>query len=144
MRAYFDASALVAMLLKEPGSRSVSDWIVDFEGMIAVSDFAALEVASAISLRVRRLQDDTETGRRRLDEFDAWRSLMAEPVRLEPADFGMADLIVRRFDLNLRGPDALHAAACHRLDMRMMTLDQQLARACAGLDIPVADLPPIN
>jgi predicted nucleic acid-binding protein len=43
---------------------------------------------------------------------------------------------VRRFDLKLRAPDALHLAICRRLQARLVTLDNNLARAARALDVP--------
>jgi hypothetical protein len=44
---------------------------------------------------------------------------------------------VRRFDLLLRAPDALHAAICRRLDLTLVTLDQRLAKAAREVGIEV-------
>ena len=50
---------------------------------------------------------------------------------------GWPTLYVRRFDLKLRAPDALHAAICRRLGMRLVTLDRRLAAAARALGIDV-------
>lgn len=135
--AYLDASVLVSLLLEEPDSQAVSEWITAFDGAFAVSDLAAAEVASAISLRVRRGEDSQEAAELRLDDFDRWRAAMTETVPINAVDIQTAGRIVRMFDLGLRAPDAIHAAVCRRMDMRMATLDRQLARACDALDTPV-------
>jgi hypothetical protein len=52
-------------------------------------------------------------------------------------DCRLANIFVRRFDLRLRVPDALHAAICRRLGMRLVTLDRRLAAAARTLEIDV-------
>ncbi len=44
-----------------------------------------------------------------------------------------ADIYVRRFELKLRTPDALHAAICRRTGSTLVTLDQRLADAAGEL-----------
>jgi predicted nucleic acid-binding protein len=61
----------------------------------------------------------------------------AEDVVIEAVDLRHATQFVRRFDLMLRAPDALHAAVCQRLGPTLVTFDQRLARAAAALGIPV-------
>lgn len=47
----------------------------------------------------------------------------------------LATVFVRRFDLKLRAPDALHAAACRRDDHLLVTLDKRLAAAALELGV---------
>ena len=48
-----------------------------------------------------------------------------------------ADAYVRRFDLALRAPDALHLAVVQRLDLSLITLDRRLATAARELGVGV-------
>jgi len=136
--AYLDASALVATLVREPGSVAIDAFLDQYTGTIGVSEFAAAEVASALSRLVRThliAQEDAEAG---LSDFDAWRSIRTETIDIEPPDARLANTYVRRFDLMLRAPDALHAAICRRLDLTLVTLDQRLAKAARELGIDVS------
>ena len=135
MSAYLDASALVATLVREPGSVAIDTFLEHYDGTIGVSDFAAAEVASAVSRLVRTNLITQEDAEARLSDFDAWRSIRAETIDLEPSDARLANTYVRRFDLMLRAPDALHAAICRRLDLTLVTLDQRLAKAARELGI---------
>ena len=56
---------------------------------------------------------------------------------LHDGDVRHAGALVRRFDLKLRAPDALHLAACERLAMTLVTLDRGLAASAAALTVPV-------
>ncbi len=138
MSAYLDASALVATLVREPGSVAIDAFLEQYDGTIGVSDFAAAEVASALSRLVRTRLIVDEDAEARLSDFDAWRSIRTETIDIEPSDARLANTYVRRFDLMLRAPDALHAAICRRLDLTLVTLDQRLAKAARELGIGVS------
>jgi predicted nucleic acid-binding protein len=134
---YLDASVLLPFLADEPTS-------LDIEGYLAtqperlISDFAAAEVSSAISRMVRTRHLSHEDASARLADFDAWRAAVGSPVGLQPADGRLADAFVRRFELGLRAPDALHLAISHRVDATLVTLDRRMARAAEELGIAVA------
>ncbi len=49
-------------------------------------------------------------------------------------------IYVRRFDLALRAPDALHLAIARRLDATLVTLDRRRAAAAGELGIAVDEL----
>ena len=51
-----------------------------------------------------------------------------------------AYIYVRRFDLALRAPDALHLAVARRLDATLVTLDRRLTAAARELGIAVDEL----
>lgn len=138
MIAYLDASTLVCILLDEPASVQVIETLARRDdAALLVSDLAAAEVSSAVSLRVRRGEDTAESGQARLQSFDRWRDDLTRPVEVLPEDIRSADGIVRLFDLGLRAPDATHAAVARRLGASLFTLDRQLARAAVALDIPL-------
>jgi hypothetical protein len=134
---YLDASALVAMLVREPGSAAIDAFLERYDGALGLSDFAAAEVASAVSRLVRTKLIALEDAEARLSDFDAWRSIRTELIDIEASDARLANAYVRRFDLMLRAPDALHAAICRRLGLTLVTLDQRLAKAAAQLGIEV-------
>jgi hypothetical protein len=52
----------------------------------------------------------------------------------------LAGVFVRRFDLALRVPDALHLAIARRLDVALVTLDRRLATAAGELGV-AAEMP---
>jgi uncharacterized protein len=134
--AYLDASVLVSLILGEPSSDAVERWITDVELPLLVSDFAAAEVSSAISLAVRQGRETASNGAGRLSDFDDWRmEAPTIPIAMDPEDVRMADQIVRAFDLGLRAPDALHVAMAQRLNARLITLDRRLMRAASALGV---------
>jgi predicted nucleic acid-binding protein len=135
---YLDASVLMPTLIAEPTSASVDEFLRANAEVLAVSDFAATEVASALSRLVRMDRLSVAAAADRLADFDAWRAGTTENPDMSAADCRLANTYVRRFDLKLRAPDALHAAICRRLELTLVTLDRRLATAAGELGIDAA------
>jgi predicted nucleic acid-binding protein len=135
LTAYLDASAILPTLIEEAGSAAVDRFILEAGEPLVISEFAAAEVASALSRLVRtgRLAPDDASAR--LADFDAWRASAADDMDLQASDVRLANVFVRRFDLMLRAPDALHAAACRRGDLLLVTMDRRLAEAAEELGV---------
>jgi hypothetical protein len=139
---YLDASVLLPTLVVEQTSAAVDEFLLARANDLIVSDFAAAEVASALSRLVRMDRLTTTEAAYRLANFDDWRAGATELADMGAHDCRLANSYVRRFELTLRAPDALHAAICRRLDLRLVTLDRRLAAAAPelGIDavVPVA------
>lgn len=140
MNYYLDASVILPILVKEAASVAVDALMAEVQEEVWVSDFAAAEVASALSRLVRTGRLVASDGLACLDDFDLWRSAMTKPAEVHGADVRVAGSYVRRFDLALRAPDALHLAVSRRLDATLITLDRRLAAAAQELGI-AADMP---
>jgi uncharacterized protein len=137
LSAYLDTSVLLPTLVAEPSTESVYDYLGAINQELLISDFAAAEVASALSRLIRmRLLTDADASAR-LADFDAWRAAMSLLVDIRAADARLAYIYVRRFELGLRAPDALHLAITRRLDATLVTLDGRLAIAARELGIAI-------
>lgn len=130
-----DASFLIPMLVRESVSEAVRAFLAETEEELLVSDFAAVEVASGLSRLVRTgvLSAVEATGR--LADFETWRAASTSPADGHSADARLAYTYVRRVELMLRAPDALHLAMAHRLQAMLVTFDRRLSRAAAALGI---------
>lgn len=137
MSVYLDASAILPTLIEEAASALVDRFMAELDEELIISEFAAAEVASALSRLMRTGLMDRDDASRRLSDFDAWRAAAARDLDLQASDVRLANVFVRRFDLMLRAPDALHAAACRREDHLLVTLDKRLAAAALELGIRV-------
>jgi predicted nucleic acid-binding protein len=137
LSAYLDTSVLLPAFMEESASAAVEACILTAGDEFLVSDFAAVEVASAVSRLVRMRLISSADADARLSEFEVWRGATTTPVELQASDARLAYTLVRRFDLMLRAPDALHLAMARRLDTTVITLDRRLARAAAELGIAV-------
>lgn len=132
---YLDASLILATLIDEVGSPAAAEFLQAAPGPLLVSEFAAAEVAAALSRLSRAGEMTQEDARRRLEEFDVWVASSAQTIDVEAADVRLAGRFVRRFDLMLRAPDAVHAAIAQRLSARLVTMDRRLAAAAKNLGV---------
>ena len=137
MSSYLDPSVLLPTLIAEPATEAVYDCLSADSGELLISDFAAAEVASALSRLVRMALLTDADASARLADFDAWRAAMSLPVDIAASDARLAYIYARRFDLGLRSPDALHLAIARRLDASLVTLDRRLATAAREMGITV-------
>lgn len=140
MSNYVDTSVLLPTLIAEPTTEAVYDCLGADGRELLISDFAAAEVASALSRLVRMALLTDADASARLADFDAWRAAMSSPVDIAASDARLACIYVRRFHLGLRAPDALHLAIARRLDATLVTLDRRLAAAARDLGIAVEEL----
>jgi uncharacterized protein len=135
---YLDANILVALLTVEPLSERADDFIQGNAERLIVSDFAAAEFASAIARRVRTRETTVEDARKDLADFDIWTARLTERTELNADDVAAATGYMRRLDLALLTPDAMHIAIAQRLDAMLATFDRQMAAAARALGITVA------
>jgi uncharacterized protein len=134
---YLDASAMLPILIKEPTSAVVDAFMSTIQQELWVSDFAAAEVASALSRLVRAGRLQASEGMACLSDFDVWRAAMTRPAEIHAVDVRVAGSYVRQFDLALRVPEALHLAIARRLDLVLVTLDRRMVAAAKELGVAV-------
>lgn len=135
MSFYFDASALLALLLNEPSAESVERFMRSHDQPISVSTLCLAECSAAISGLVRmgrRSEAEVTTLLQRLDD---WIDIFGDREAILDTDIDDACLLVRRLDLKLRTPDAIHIAAARRLNARLITLDNPMAQAAGLLNL---------
>ncbi len=138
MRAYLDASVLVPLFLADPFTQRAEALLRTESVAPIIADWAALEVSNVISRRVRIQALAGVDAARILADFDVWRGRAAVPAETGRADVALAIQFVRRFDLALRGADALHIAIAHRLGARLFTFDERMAKAAQALGVLLA------
>jgi predicted nucleic acid-binding protein len=131
---------MLPVLVKEPASTVVDAFMASVQQELWVNDFAAAEVAAALSRLVRTGRLQAVDGAACLSDFDVWRAAMTRSAETDAVDVRLAGAYVRRFDLALRTPDALHLAISRRLEVALVTLDRRLATAARELGVAVEDL----
>lgn len=135
MDSYLDASVLVALLGREASSGSVSAWLEDSQDDLMVSNLARAEASAALA-RQARIGALSATGvEEAFGHLDAWTSRFTNLVEIVPSDLALATHWVRRLDLSLRAPDAMHVAAARRLGAMLVTLDKGQAAAAVTLGL---------
>lgn len=129
MSLYLDASILIPLVIEEDASAQVEQALATAGQPLIVSEYAAAEAASGVSRLVRMSQLAPDVAAEALADLDTWRIGSAISIDIESADIRLAHLFVRRFETKLRVGDAVHLAACHRLDATLVTLDRGLVAA---------------
>jgi predicted nucleic acid-binding protein len=137
---YLDASAISPILVDETFSAAVVQFLQTADQPLIVGEFAMAEVASGLSRRVRTGALELEAVLAGLAHLDAWRAAFTTDLDLQASDVRLANIFVRRFELGLRAPDALHAAVCRRTGHTLVTLDRRLAGAAEALGVRVTRL----
>jgi uncharacterized protein len=133
---YLDASVIVPLFLPEPRSLEAEGLMA--QGKAVVSNLAAAEFSSAISLAVRSLRVPEPAGRAALSLFDTWMPAHTHFMEAMSDDFAAATGLIRQFDLALRTPDALHIAIARRLGAKLLTFDAKMAVAAKALCVETA------
>ena len=133
---YLDTSALIALVKPEPLSDRADRFARQHSAGLIVSDFTAAEFASAAARWVRTQELSASEGRTALDSFDALVTRL-QRVEMTPSDVAAATMFLRRLDLPLRTPDAIHIAIAQRLGATRVTFDRQKAASARALGTPV-------
>jgi predicted nucleic acid-binding protein len=123
---------LVALFVPDAATARAEALLLANHDLI-VSDWASAELASAVSLKVRGGVLALPDAQSALAEFDSWVASVASHEAMLPGDVAVATRYLRRLDLPLRAPDALHIALCRRLGVGLLTFDRQMATAAAAL-----------
>jgi predicted nucleic acid-binding protein len=134
---YLDANLIVATLLPEARSEAVFQFLLRQTEPLVVTSFTAAEVASALSRLVRMGELSSAEARLALSYFDGWRLAETMAIEIDDLDIVAAGDLVRRFELKLRAPDALHLAICYRAGARLATSDAVLADAAHSCGLVV-------
>lgn len=133
---YLDASVIVPLLVEQPTTAIVGE-LIRATPRLSLSSFAIGEVISAIS-RLRRTEElDDRGANAALGTLDGWNRNAFDRATIDDADIRLASGFVRRFDLALRMPDAIHIAVAQRHGHCLATFDQRLADAARTIGVAV-------
>lgn len=137
MTLYLDASAAVSIFITEDRSPRVIDLISGAGQDIVISDLTAGEFCAAVSTAVRMKRQTETEGRQAIADFDIWYASGIRQIAMSARDIEIAIGYVRRFELGLLFPDALHLAMCRRVGGTLVTGDKRQAGAAEALAIPL-------
>ena len=138
MRAYFDSSAFVPLLIREPATaRCTAAWTASIEVISSVVTFVEVHAALAAAVRSRRLE--TADHQRAIEDFAAiWDAVTQVSVEDSIAHRAATLTASHR----LRGYDALQCAtalAAASDDLVAVSGDRELLRAWGELGVTVID-----
>jgi predicted nucleic acid-binding protein len=138
VKAYLDASVIVPLFLADPFTGRAEALLRTPNLALIVADWAVLEVSNVVSRRVRIHALAGKDALTILADFDLWRGRSTADAETTGADVAAATQLVRRFDLILRGPDAIHIAIAQRLGASLFTFDERMAMAAAAVGVETA------
>jgi hypothetical protein len=138
---YLDTSVVAALFVTDDAfTERATRFVATDEAVLVVSDFGAAEFASVIARLARSDRLAREIATSLFADFDVWLGRAVQRVEAMPADIARAAAFIRRLDLNLRTPDALHIAIADRLGVALATFDMRMAANAAALGVATATL----
>ena len=138
MSVYLDASVLVALFTNDALTTRADAFLRKNPSVLIVSDFAAAEFSSVIARQVRTKDITGEDARLVFANFDTWTGRTTQRAPMGTADIVAAEVLLRRFELALRTPDALNIAMAQRIGAMLATFDSKMAAAARTVGTEVA------
>lgn len=135
---YADTSLLVPLFARDAFNETAGRFLATQQPALLVSDFACAELASALAKKVRMRELTRVQAREALATFDTWLAPRLPRFEMIAADVVLAETYLRRLDLPLRTPDALHIAIARRHGAALATFDVQMAEAAQSLGLQLA------
>lgn len=139
MTVYVDTSVLVPLFTTDALSERADRFFDETLPAVLLSDLACAEFASAMARKARTAVLSTDQARAAFTAFDAWTSQQSTRVQVSSADITLAESFIRRLDLTLRAPDAMHIAMAIRLGAPLATFDRAMEDSARALGCALAD-----
>lgn len=141
MIAYLDTSVLVPMLVEDALTPCVDLLFEQHDPECVISDFGRAEFVSAVAKKLRNKDVTRETANSAFYRFDLWVQLTAPAIAYAGGhDIFEAEKLIRRLDVNLRTPDAIHIAVAIRFGVSLASFDKKLVIAARSLGVPILEL----
>jgi hypothetical protein len=133
--AYLDANVIIPLFAVDTLTGRAETAIRSAQDELIMSDFSTAEFSSVIARRVRTRALHTDEAQAAFSSFDIWCARYVTLVKLENLDIMDATALMRRLDLALRTPDAIHIAMVQRIGCRLLTFDRAMAGVARTLGI---------
>jgi uncharacterized protein len=134
---YLDTNAIIGLLTTDPLSAQVRALLRREPEPLILSDFGSAEFSAVVGRKVRTGTIGRQHGLDALAALDNWSSRVTR-VELETGDISKAETFLRRLDLPLQAPDAVHIAIVQRLNATLVTFDRRMASAARILGLSTA------
>ncbi len=135
--SYIDTSVLAAYYCPEADSDKAEKAVLSTQRP-AISTLTEVEMASAVSRKIREGNLSQEDGKRILDRFHSdIRQKFYQRLQLTEKHYKTAQGFISRFSTSLRTLDALHLALACNHNLTVVTSDKKLAESAEKLDINI-------
>ena len=138
MNAYLDTSLLVSVFLIDVHSKRAQGFVAGLSAAPTISSWTIAEFSSAVAARLRAKSVTDREAAEALALFDRWVNGVSSVAVVTDDDIRASAFMVRRPNIALKTPDALHIAICRRLGRQLATIDAQMALAATALGVAVA------
>ncbi|HEY1709906.1 MAG TPA: type II toxin-antitoxin system VapC family toxin [Rhizomicrobium sp.] len=135
---YLDTSVIVALFVADPFAARADKFLRSRKTQVIVSDFGSAELASAMARLVRMSNLTRKEAQSAFADFDVWIAGSVTRIEATSSDIRVAESFLRRLDLTLRTPDAVHIAIARRLGAELVTFDTAMAACARNLGVTVA------
>jgi uncharacterized protein len=132
---YPDTSVVVALVTRDALTKRALAWLETEPGAFVLSDFSGAEFASAIGIKLRRGELTRSEAEGAFTRYDSLVASMGPASRLRTEDVAQVALWLRRLDLVLRTPDAIHLAIASKRGLPVATFDKGMATAADILGV---------
>ena len=126
---YLDVNVIVPLFAIDPLNERAEKALRGLHNDLIVSNFSR----GGVFRRDRAPRADARSARRRsadgVSNFDTWCARHTRLVEIDGSDIAGATGLMRRLDLSLRTPDALHIAMVQRAGCKLLTFDRTMATA---------------
>ena len=135
---YLAVNVLVALFVIDPLNGRADKAMRGLRDDLIVSSLSAAEFSAVIARRVRIRDLRCGEARTAFANFDSWCARYTRTLEMDGVDVAAATSLMRRLNLPLRTPDALHIAIARRTGCTLLTFDRSLARIAGTLGLGVA------
>ena len=127
-QVYVDASAWIALFANEPGCAALQNWLAGEQGVLLTARWCVVEVASGLSIKVRRGELLQSQANQLMDAFEQLIQSQVRLLAVAAVDYDLASSLCRNAQSKLRAGDALHLAVASRAQAsHVVTLDKVMA-----------------
>lgn len=137
MSVYLDVNVIVALFTLDPLNDRTENALRGIRDTLVISDLAGAEFSAVIARRVRTRDLSAGEARTAFANFDLWCAGQTTRVEIEGIDVAHATGLVRRLDVGLRLPDALHIAIAQRSGSELLTFDRTMANVARGIGLAI-------
>jgi len=135
---YIDTSLVVSLHVTEVRSYSAVNWFERRAGdVFLISDWTDVEVASALSRKVRSGKITEEQRQRAADAYAVMRDELFQRLTIAPGNYQRAVELLQEPSTGLRAGDALHLAIAEAHGASVASLDATLMHAANRFGLAV-------